>query len=142
MPCWAFLCRHGIGFLAGPTSSRMGKRPAFFVFGHRHSRPGAEKKGRRLVRRIVNPPRPPCTRPLIHPYIIHPQPEYQMSGRHRRVLAVEFDPLYLFFLIPCKKNEYLFLKPYFHHQIAPMGEGVTNETPFSFIPHVFNFLLN
>ena len=68
-PCWAFLCRHGIGFLAGPTSSRMGKRPAFFVFGHRHSRPGADKKGRRLVRRIAKPAEAamhPSVRPSTH----------------------------------------------------------------------------
>ena len=58
MPCWTFLLRLGIGFLVGPAHSRMGKRPAFFVFGHRHSRSGAEKKGRRLVCRIVIPPRP------------------------------------------------------------------------------------
>ena len=45
MPCWTFLLRLGIGFLVGPAHSRMGKRPAFFVFGHRHSRPGADKKG-------------------------------------------------------------------------------------------------
>ena len=31
--CWAFLCRHGIRFLVGPSYSRMGKRPAFFVLG-------------------------------------------------------------------------------------------------------------
>ena len=29
--CWAFLCRFWSRFLAGPSSSRMGKRPAFFV---------------------------------------------------------------------------------------------------------------
>ena len=28
--CWAFLCRFWSRFLAGPSSSRMGKRPAFF----------------------------------------------------------------------------------------------------------------
>jgi len=27
--CWALLYRLGSGFLAGPTRSRMGKRPAF-----------------------------------------------------------------------------------------------------------------
>lgn len=27
--CWAFLCRLGIGFLVGPSCTRMGKRPAF-----------------------------------------------------------------------------------------------------------------
>ena len=67
--CWAFLCRYRIGLLAEPTRSRMGKRPAFFVFGHRHFRPGADKKERRLVRRIVIPPRPLMllsTRPFMH----------------------------------------------------------------------------
>ena len=43
--CWAFVRRLSSRFLAGPSSSRMGKRPAFFVFG------------RCLMRRIVNPPR-------------------------------------------------------------------------------------
>ena len=42
-----FLVRLWSRFLAGPTRTRMGNRPAFFVFG------------RYLVRRIVNPPRPP-----------------------------------------------------------------------------------
>ena len=32
--CWAFLCRFGNRFLAEPTSSRTGNRPAFFVLGH------------------------------------------------------------------------------------------------------------
>ena len=39
--CWAFLYRLGIGFLVGPSCTRMGKRPAFFVFGNN------------LVRKIV-----------------------------------------------------------------------------------------
>lgn len=64
--CWAFLCRYRIGLLAEPTRSRMGKRPAFFVFGHRHSRPGADKKGRRLVRRIAKPAEA-AMHPSVHP---------------------------------------------------------------------------
>ena len=31
--CWALLYRLGSGFLAGPTRSRMGKRPAFLSSG-------------------------------------------------------------------------------------------------------------
>lgn len=38
--------------LGGAYTFAHGKRPAFFVFGHHHSRLGADKKGRRLVRRI------------------------------------------------------------------------------------------
>ena len=37
-----------------------------------------------------NPPRPPCTRPFVHPRILHLQPEYQMSGRHRCVSMIGF----------------------------------------------------
>ena len=43
--CWAFFCRFTSRFLAGPSSSRKGNRPAFFVFG------------RCLMRRIIKSPR-------------------------------------------------------------------------------------
>lgn len=43
--CWTFLCRFTSRFLAGPSSSRKGNRPAFFVFG------------RCLMRRIIKSPR-------------------------------------------------------------------------------------
>ena len=32
LSCWAFFCRLGSRFLAGPSRTRTGKRPAFFVF--------------------------------------------------------------------------------------------------------------
>ena len=51
--CWAFLCRSRIRFLVGPLRSRMGKRPAFFMFR------------RCLVRKIATPEAILCFCPFI-----------------------------------------------------------------------------
>ena len=69
--CWAFLCRFLSGFLVGPTSSRMGMRPAFFVLG------------RCLVRRKYKlfQLEAPCLHPFFPPVIISfLKPEIYSTG--------------------------------------------------------------
>ena len=67
--CWTFLCRHGIRFLVGPSYSRMGKRPAFFVLGchvvNLTPLPSLNQGTASHAKNVYSlPPGPPCSLPI------------------------------------------------------------------------------
>ena len=80
--CWAFLCRFESRFLAGPSLSRAGNRPAFFVLR------------RRLVRRIITPEvphAPVCLSPTVFISALFTDSDHRL----RNVAAPGQCPIYV-----------------------------------------------
>ena len=63
--CWAFLCRYRIGLLAEPTRSRMGKRPAFFIFRTRPRVQDHNRRGRPMLLSVCPASHHPATAGII-----------------------------------------------------------------------------